>query len=191
MQNDDAVESGKSLRGHLLIAAPQLLDPNFARTVVLLIQHGSDGAFGLVLNRPTDKCVKDIWSELSETPCDSELPLYFGGPVPGPLMAIHSRESLGDAEILPGVFFSVGSDKLEQLVREETERVKILVGHAGWSGGQLEGELEGGGWLTLPAKPEHVFRDYELWDEVTKQVANTLLAPAIKTKHVPKDPSMN
>ena len=111
MADDKPMDVDESLRGHLLIASPKLVDPNFHRTVVLMIQHTDDGALGLVLNRSTGKLLQNIWSEISEKPCDGELVLHLGGPVPGPLMALHTAEWLSDSEVLPGVFFHRGPRK--------------------------------------------------------------------------------
>ena len=105
-------------RGHLLVAAPELLDPNFRQTVVLIVEHGEQGTLGLVLTRPTDTTVKDLWEQIGtgDEQCTSDRPLYVGGPVEGPLMALHTHESLVDATVLPGVYFSVQKDNLTELV---------------------------------------------------------------------------
>jgi len=95
----------ESLEKHLLIASPYMLDPNFQRTVVLMVQHSDEGAFGLVINRPTDKLLKDLWREINNSPCDSDEPVHLGGPVPGPIMAIHTDPTLGEKEIIPGLYF--------------------------------------------------------------------------------------
>ena len=180
------------IRAHLLVASPKLLDPNFCKSVVLLVQHNEEGAFGVVLNRPTDKTIKDIWDELSDTPCESDQPLHLGGPVPGPLMALHTHESLSDAEILPGVYFSVQKENLNEIVTQADGFFTLFVGHAGWGAGQLEAELMEGSWLTTPAKLEHVFQAEEHdWDKVLKAIGDSRLVTPLKVKHVPKDPTMN
>ena len=182
----------KSLDGYLLVASPALVDPNFAKTVVLMIQHNEEGAFGLVLNRPTSKSVKDLWKEVSQSPCDSQQPVHLGGPVSGPLMSIHANEAMEEIGILPGVFFSAKGPSLDELVRQCEHAYKIFVGHAGWSPGQLESEIEAGGWLTTPAKAEYVFYDGEdLWEKVNGSIRASTLQEMLSIKHVPEDPSMN
>ena len=99
-----------SLAGQLLVASPQLSDPNFARSLVLLIQHGADGAFGVVINRPLQKTLQELWRELGSAPCHNHQPVYLGGPVPGPLMALHLRPDLAEGEPAPGVFFRCEKD---------------------------------------------------------------------------------
>jgi len=177
----------------LLIAAPQLLDPNFLRTVVLLVQHTSEGALGLVLNRPTNATIKQAWEQVRDTGCEREDQLRWGGPCQGPLTALHSSPLLADVEIVPEALYFCGEpDKLTELVGDDSNRAKFFVGYAGWGPGQLEAEMQQGGWLTAPAAPDHVFGDDpDLWQRVLKQVAQGQLFSAINVKHIPPDPSMN
>jgi putative transcriptional regulator len=182
----------QSLQGHLLVASRSLRDPNFVGTVVLMIRHDENGALGVVLNRPADKTLRELWESVSQTPCASDERINLGGPVPGPLMAIHTQESLADAEILPGIYFAAEKDKLESLVARADERLRIFVGHAGWGGGQLEGELEQGAWLTAPATADYIFYgDTDLWEQVTKSIGRSVLQSMLKIKEVPDDPSVN
>ena len=182
----------KNLQGHLLVASAELKDPNFFRSVVLLIRHNDEGAFGLILNRPTSASVKEIWTQVSETPCLSDEPLRLGGPVQGPLMAIHTVEHLSDIESVPGVFASAEPEKLEELVARAGASVRFFAGYAGWGAGQLENELGEGSWLTTPASAAHIFGDdEELWQRVNKAIADADLITTLKIKHVPPDPRLN
>ncbi|QDU63558.1 hypothetical protein Pan216_44380 [Planctomycetes bacterium Pan216] len=181
-----------SLKGQLLVSSPKLLDPNFEKTVVLMIHHDDEGAFGLVLNRPMMTTIREVWAQVSESFCLREDALHRGGPVEGPLMAIHNNEEYSEMEILPGVYFSAGADELSGLVAAPEHDTKFFVGHSGWGPGQLESELEEGAWLTTSAESLHVFRDgEEFWSDVMDEIAGTTIPPALKVKHVPKDPSMN
>ena len=83
----------KSLTGHFLVASRYLRDPNFAQSVVLMIHHDHQGALGLVINRPSDKSVREVWEMIGNDPCDREDRIYVGGPVPAPLVAIHSLQA--------------------------------------------------------------------------------------------------
>ena len=85
-----------SLDGHFLVASRELLDPNFARSVVLIIRHSEEGAMGLVLNRPTKTSVSEAWKQVSEAPCPTTGLIHLGGPCRGPLMAIHGDPALGE-----------------------------------------------------------------------------------------------
>jgi len=181
-----------SLKGHLLVASPDLVDPNFLKAVVLMVQHGDKGALGLVLNRPTNTTVKQALAQIGDTPCHRKELLRLGGPCQGSLMAVHTREALKEMEILPRVYFSADSDHLEQLVLTKGDPVRFFVGFAGWGPGQLEAELETGSWRTMTATAEHVFQGgSDLWEMVTKEITSSVLLSALKIKHVPQDPSMN
>jgi len=182
----------ESLAGHVLIASPHLLDPNFVRTVVLLIHHTEEGAFGVVLNRPAENTVRDLWKEVSESPCENRGYVNMGGPVSGPLIALHTDSVLSEVEILPGLYFAAQRENLEKLLARHDDRVRIFVGHSGGGGGQLESELEQGSWLTAPATVEYVFYDEgDLWKKVTQKVGESMLTSALKIKHLPPDPSAN
>ncbi|MCX7427553.1 MAG: YqgE/AlgH family protein [Planctomycetia bacterium] len=182
----------KSLRGQLLVATPQLPDENFFRTVVLLVEHTEDGALGVVLNRLANRSVAELWHEVSDEACDDPRPVNLGGPVSGPLIAIHTDESLAEMEILPGVYLAAQKSNLDRLVAQDEHHYRVYLGHSGWGRGQLEGELEQGAWLTTPATREYVFHDGDdLWETVAKHIGDAVLLESLRIKHVPRDPSLN
>jgi putative transcriptional regulator len=186
------MSSDTNYRGQLLIATPSLLDPNFNRTVVLIVEHGEQGTLGLVLNRPSNTTVKELWDQIGNEPCSSELPLYVGGPVEGPLMALHRHEPLGDNSVIEGVFFSVQKENLTELVQKPDESYRLFIGHAGWSPGQLEFEVREGSWLITPATPELVFHaDEDLWDTLREQIVKSSFLGQLGVKHCPPNPRMN
>ena len=160
----------ESLQGKLLVAPPRVLDPDFVRTVILLIQHSAGQAVGVVLNRRTDATVKQLWRSVIEKPCDLEQHVHCGGPVPGPPMAVHTDEALSDIEILPGLHYSVKKKNLEQLGRQPGRPLKIFDSHAGWGPGQLDDQIQQGSWQIADATVQRVFHDEEdLWDRVVKR----------------------
>jgi putative transcriptional regulator len=180
-----------SLAGNLLIAIPELHDVNFFRTVVLLFQHTEDGASGVILNRPSDVTIAKVWDEVAKEPSDCQDVVNIGGPVEGPLIALHSSLALAEAPVVEGVFLSMERDNLNQLVNQSLQRFKIYSGYSGWGPDQLEAEIDQGGWLTLPANADHVFDSPEgLWKQVCSQVGHDILKPHIGN-FVPTDPSMN
>ena len=182
----------KSLDGHLLVASSQLLDPNFVRTVILLVQHSDQGALGLVLNRSTSKQVQELWKEVGQSPCESQQPVHLGGPVSGPLMSVHTNRSYAEVEILPGIFFAAKKANLDQLVRQHEHAYMIFIGHAGWQPGQLEDEINAGAWATMPASAEYIFHEgTDLWEVVSQRIQTSTLPSILNIKHVPDDPSMN
>lgn len=182
----------ESLQGQLLIAAPKLQDPNFFRTVVLLVQHNEQGALGVILNRPLEALIEEAWSQVSELPCNAEGSLYQGGPCPGPLMVVHTDPALSQVEVTSGIYFNTDKESIEQLVVQSSGPLKFFVNYAGWGAGQLEGEIEGGGWITTPAGPEHVFRgDEDLWSVALRLAGRRSRLAGIDPKLIPDDPSVN
>jgi len=182
----------KSLQGHFLVASPYLADPNFVRTVVLLVQHNKEGAFGLVLNRPSDNTIRHLWEQVHAPPCENDQAVHVGGPVSGPLMALHTLGDLSELEIVPGIYFAAERGHLEQLVERGTGKFKLFIGHSGWGAKQLENELEQGAWLTVPATSDYVFLDDDLiWKRITSEIGRDMLRATLKIKEVPDDPSVN
>lgn len=181
-----------SLRAQLLIASPALQDPNFRQTVVLLVEHGESGALGVVLNRPLDRSIADLWKQISDTSTDCQAPVFWGGPVAGPLMVIHRHEDLSDWMVTPGVFFSTSRESIDEVMQRAGEDLRFFVGCAGWTAGQLESELAEGAWDFVAADEASVFDGApELWSRLARERG---LAPAIdypSVKHVPPDPSLN
>ncbi|MDA1195174.1 MAG: YqgE/AlgH family protein [Planctomycetota bacterium] len=165
----------ESLKGHLLVAPAYLADPNFSRAVVLMIQHDDDGAFGVILNRPTGRLISDVWRELRGSGCDCREQVHVGGPVAGPLVVLHTEPALAELPVVDGVYCSMSTEKIEELVSEDRKLVRIYAGYSGWGGGQLESELSTGSWLTTMADANAVFRtpDEELWARVTRAASGT------------------
>lgn len=179
----------ESLRGKMLIASPQMRDPNFAQTVILIVQHDEDGALGLVLNRPTQTTIRDAWEQLNEEPCTCDQPLYQGGPCPGPLMAVHMSEGDAEVQLAEGLCFSAESSTLGALVGREEEPIKYFLGYSGWSPGQLEREMGEGSWLSFAASPEVVFNaDERQWKALVRGLT---APPGVRRDRIPDDPSVN
>ena len=180
-----------SLAGKLLIATPDLVDPNFLRTVILVIQHSSQGASGVILNQPTPTTVAALWDEISEAECDCDHPVSCGGPVEGPLMALHQLSEASEREIVPGVHLSMHRASLHQIVMQSSIPFRIFSGYSGWGPKQLDTEIEHGGWLILDAHIDHVFGDNDkLWRRVCEVVGHDVLKPHIGNVR-PIDPSLN
>ncbi len=182
----------QSLTGHFLVASRYLRDPNFAKSVVLMIRHDDEGAVGVVINRPADKTVREVWDSIGFDPCDRDERIYVGGPVPGPLVAVHLLEPYSEREVLPGVHVSMHRDAIDLIVRKKDQPLRLYSGHAGWGSGQLESELEAGGWLSIEATKDDVFADHEsIWKNVTERIGLEIMAPHLDEKLVPPDPSLN
>jgi putative transcriptional regulator len=182
----------KWLTGHFLVASRYLRDPNFVRSVVLMIHHNPEGAMGVVINRPSDKTVREVWEVIGNDPCNRDDLIFIGGPVPGPLIALHSVEAFAQQEVLSGLYAATHKDALDLLVRKKGISLRLFSGNAGWGSGQLEGEMEAGGWLSTRATIDDVFADHEtIWKTVTQRIGLEIMAPDVDLEHVPPDPSMN
>lgn len=216
--------------GHFLVASPYLTDGHFFRSVVLIIRHSSDGAFGVVVNRLTDKRFRDavemsLPTNSSTTVSSDELAdnhaasknsdrprdgIYLGGPVEGPLLALHDVAGIGDP-CGPGIdpdnpndakgakttlhdhpaeafgsmsiqwanvpaWLTADEDHLRLLARREDARLKFVVGYSGWGPGQLEHELQAGGWLVVAADSENIFDvGDELWQRLVKRCGQAIM----------------
>jgi putative transcriptional regulator len=176
----------------LLVASADMFDPSFVGTVVLVVHHSPCETMGIVLNRPIGHTVKQLWENLDRGDCDCQQHVNFGGPVPGPLLALHTQREFADADVLPGIYLTVRKSQLEQLVRQEDCEAKFFVGHAGWEAAQLEGEFQTGAWLTAPATAEDVFHEEDtLWEEAVRRAEGSTLWSDLRIKHVPDDPTLN
>lgn len=172
-----------SLRGRLLVATPPLTDPNFDRTVVLVLEHGPEGALGVVLNRPTEVEVKEIlplWSEKAAEPAV----MFTGGPVgTGSVIAVGRPTAPCDlVSVLEGVVVvDLAHDPLEVPV----EDVRLFHSYAGWAPGQLEAEVDAGGWFVVDAAAADMRTEHpeQLWREVLRRQGGRL---AVLSFHPPK-----
>ena len=188
----NAFELMKSLTGQFLVASPHLRDPNFAQTVVLMLQHEEQGALGVIINRPGDKTVDEVWKMIGNDPVGCDAPVHVGGPVPGPLIAIHNQKKFAEKEILPRLYMSMQKHSIDLLVRRTGAEFRLFSGHSGWGGGQLENEMRVGGWLTWPASPAEVFADFDtVWKTVCGHIGRKIIAPNIPPERMPTDPGLN
>jgi putative transcriptional regulator len=185
-----------SLCGQFLVAGKRLRDSNFYKTVVLIVEHGPDGAMGLVVNRPSSISVAHALSEHFHLPETEDL-VYIGGPVePQALFILHNAPELDEREmaVVPGVYVGGSPEAFETIVRTSAEpdsdlRFRIFSGCAGWGPGQLEDELARGDWQLHPASADLIFHDdiYELWDLVLQRIHEChRLFP-----NMPKNPEWN
>lgn len=171
-----------NLKGNFLVSAKNLIDPSFYRTVVLIIEQGSQGAMGLVVNRPSDISVSHALTGQLELPSIDD-PVYLGGPVePGGLIVLHDRGDITDSEpIIPGVFVPTNADVFEEVIQSAIENpaettFRVFSGCAGWAPDQLEQEIERGDWYLVPAEQQAVFHDspYDLWERMLKKISERL-----------------
>lgn len=168
-----------SLSPALLLSMPQLLDPNFSRTVVLLCKHGGEGAFGLVINRPlvtTGTVVVQLDPPVST---DRELSLWIGGPVEPERSWILLRSGAEDPEaalatpIGEGLYLSTSPHLLRKLLTPQPPaNARLVVGYAGWGPGQLEQELAESSWLLSDVDADLVFNTPpdKMWEQAIRRL---------------------
>ncbi|WP_433531622.1 YqgE/AlgH family protein [Micromonospora sp. CA-263727] len=196
MQGEGQAIGGRtteSMTGKLLVATPALKDPNFDRTVVLLVAHEPGGALGVVLNRATEVPVADVlrdWGDLARHPAV----LFEGGPVQpdSAICLARMRQPVRRLKGFHQVAGAVGTLDLSvdaQRLRESVESIRVFAGYAGWGTGQLEQEIEEGSWFVLDALPGDAFveRPDDLWPMVLRRQGGMMAAVA----HFPPDVALN
>ncbi|MCU0336532.1 MAG: YqgE/AlgH family protein [Sediminibacterium sp.] len=148
--------------GTLLLSDPFLQDPNFARSVVLLCEHNSEGAVGFVISKSSTFNMVDLLPEEFE---NRPFPVYEGGPVqPETIHFIHRIPQLipDGVEIIPGLFWGGNFEVLTQGIHDKiilTEDVRIFSGYSGWSEGQLEEEIKEKSWISRAATIDLIFKE--------------------------------
>jgi putative transcriptional regulator len=172
------VPEQSSLRGRLLVATPPLVDPNFDRTVVFMIEHSEEGALGIVLNRPTATPLDDVLPEWRVIASAPEV-VFVGGPVsPEAVIALARGGNDGDDGWTPLVdglgTIDVARDPLDLGV--PLADLRVFAGYSGWSPGQLEGELDQGGWFVVDTEHDDPFTlaPDRLWVDVLRRQRSRL-----------------
>ena len=183
----------ESLQGQLLVASTKLVDPNFFRTVVLIVRHNEEGAMGMVVNRPAALSVREVWEKVNGSDCETRELLHVGGPCPGPLMALHERLDLADLEVTPGMYFTADPESISQLVSHANLSVRYFAGYAGWGAGQLENEIAAGAWHIVDGADQLFAADEALWEQLVAHERRRpgWLIDALGIRHVPPESSMN
>ncbi|MDP2869491.1 MAG: YqgE/AlgH family protein [Methyloversatilis sp.] len=159
-----ALTSTVNLTGHFLIAMPAMADKNFARTLTLVCEHNDQGALGVILNRPIDMSLEDLFERIEltlESPRFQGQPVYFGGPVQTDRGFVLHRpvgEWQSTIDVGNGLGLTSSRDVLQALGSEiEPDDVLVTLGYAGWQAGQIEWEMAQNAWLTVRADSGIIF----------------------------------
>lgn len=156
----------------LLLAMPQVQDPFFHKSVVLLLHHQDEGSLGFIVNRPTGVKISEILEDLKMSWLgEDSAPAFFGGPVEPQIgtLLFHSdpatAATVASNEVCPGVAWTQHAGDLENLAEEPPSAFRLLLGYAGWGEGQLIQELLRNDWLTAPVREDLIFNDNpeEVW----------------------------
>jgi putative transcriptional regulator len=159
-----------SLTGQLLIATPAMGDPRFSGTVILLVKHDREGAFGIVINRRVGEARMRSIPGAADTETDRTLPIFYGGPVqPDQGFMVHSAEYRRTATVaIDGrVALTASPEVLRDIANGQgPQKMLLAFGYSGWAPGQLEGELKMQAWVTAPADLQLIFDDdrEKVWD---------------------------
>jgi putative transcriptional regulator len=183
----------ESTARRLLVATPTLLDPNFSRTVVFMVEHNDDGALGVVLNRPTDVPVADPLPEWSTVATDPGV-AFLGGPVQPQdavigLARVAAPEECDGWQALVGTLGTVDLGRSPDEIPVALESVRVFAGYAGWGPRQLDVELTRNDWFVVDAHPDDMFTSdpAALWRDVLRRQRGDLAMVA----NFPLDPSVN
>lgn len=163
----------------LLLAMPQLADPNFSRAVVLMIEHSDQGSFGLVINHPSPIRATELLDSLEMSwHGDDKAVVWAGGPVsPSTGWVLHeplgiAQPGQGTIEITSSILLSTSPDRLRAIGRQPPTNIRLLLGYSGWGPGQLAEEMARGAWLHTDATPELVFETPpdDIWDAAMRRL---------------------
>ena len=176
-----------------LVAKPQLADPNFGQSVVLLTQFGRLGSMGVIVNRPTGLALSRVFTDVKRL-AQSDERFFFGGPVSRDvvLFVFRSPDQPDEAfEVLEGVYISSDRELLKDLLGRDKppEALRVFMGYAGWAAGQLEAEISRGDWEVVQADAKAIFakKPEALWPEFIRRASETTvrgkpaLVPAMTT----------
>jgi putative transcriptional regulator len=169
--------SHQTIAPGLLLAMPQLMDP-FHRAVVLMIEHNDSGSLGVVVNRPVETRLSAVMDHLEiGWKGDPDALVFCGGPVQQETgWLLHEPVSGADGEgtlgLTPGLAVSTSAEMLGQLAQQPPERIRFMLGYAGWGAGQLEGELAQGSWLLSDVTADLIFATphEEMWETALRRL---------------------
>lgn len=180
-------------KGIFLVAAPALRDPNFRQTVILLCEHGPEGALGVVVNRPTAMSITEALPQIPVLEGQRHF-IFSGGPVQQNQVLILYRlgeEPIETHHVFDGVYLGGDVSAVERVLMMPTgtEAFRAYAGYSGWGPGQLEQEMKTGSWITLPADPVIVFQKdpHKIWPDVLRSLGQSYEIYA----EMPVDPSLN
>jgi putative transcriptional regulator len=201
-----------SLTGNLLVASSMVTDPIYSGGVCLVVHQDDTNVIGVMLNRPMKPSpealaaicqqpqpVKNrLSSEADRGPNDSEAAqasegkmveplgaLHFGGPLSGPVVAIHQTDQYAEAETGSGIYVAAQKQHLEDLIRRRLGPYRLIIGHLGWETNQLEAEIESGIWHVVPATIDTVFGTAsEMWPRLIRRATSSSLAKWIGIRDV-------
>lgn len=157
----------------------------------MVLQNSDKGIFGVVLNKPGNQELRSAWLQMTGA-SDGEESLVHGGPIGGPVFAIHQNQRLAEMEIPGGLFISAASEKVEELVRQTGLDYRIVFGVAGWNHEQLSQEMDDGCWFQIGGSREIVFDSPEsMWERSLRTYCDNTLCDVVGLPGLQIDPELN
>jgi putative transcriptional regulator len=193
--NSDDLAPRISLAGYLMVAAPGVQDPVFARSVCIIVENSLERTIGIMLNRPLAIDTTSLLEQLLEgaaKPQNAVSHINFGGPQNGPVLAIHDNELLAEGGNSQGIYLSAQTETLRKIAQVTPDHCRLFIGHAVWQVSQLETEIVNGDWHVLPAIPELVFSDENsMWTKGIQTVGNGIIGSATGIDTLMSTPTLN
>ena len=185
-------EATNLVPGTLLVASTGLKETPFHKTVVLVLQNNEKGTFGAVLNRPATESIRDAWQHLTGADCEEDI-IVQGGPINGPVYALHQVPQIADHQITDNLFISAEKEAFETLlIGEEIPSFRIVFGVAAWQPGQLQQEVESGLWFSMEVSANEVFEDPQWhWERSLKRYGQRQLCSVVGPLQFPSNALMN
>lgn len=189
--NRQSFDEHKVTPGSFLIATSGLSDTTFEQSVVFILQNNELGTFGAILNRPVNPELASTWRQATGLNFDGRS-VVNGGPIGGPVLALHSHKSIAEVEISDGVCLSVDSQAFKTLAEGGDLPYRIVLGLAGWQPDQLADEMNRGLWYHLKVDPCHVFDDPgSMWSTFTRNYGFLSLQSMVDSRLIPENPFLN
>ena len=191
MTNRFEFSPANDLSGKMLVAAPSLTGNVFEKTVVLILQHNINGTFGVVLNRPANEEMRNQWESMTgQNPINRCV--VHGGPIGGPVFAIHQHQAIAEVAMPGGLYVSADSGLIQKLTEQNDDRYRIVLGVASWSVGQLQSEIESGIWFPLTACADDVFDDANwMWEKSLRRYGEQVTCDVLGIDQLPANPNWN
>ncbi len=164
------------LIGKFLVAAPYWIQSPFSRSVVLVLQLNEQAVFGVIVNRPADADLKKTWLMVSGTPAAQADRLHVGGPVGGPIFALHSLENFAEIQIDLNLYISANSEAIHKIIKSGDPRYRIFCGMMSWQPQELAAELALGLWFPLEQNADLVFPQQQIeWEQAVVEYGRLCL----------------
>ena len=192
-----AFQPDENLLGKLLVASPRVpVGFPYGRSVILILQDTEEGVFGVVLNRPASPDMLFAWQQAIGEVTFAASKLVAGGPVQGPVLALHREQNLAEVELHGDLYVSVEKTAIEQLSQmdqhDEASPFRIVMGAVSWPVGQVENEIDNGHWFVIDADSDLVFNDpMILWQNSVRAYGAESIRRATGISQFPADPLLN